>query len=98
MATAMLNPQPAATKMGCSTVGIALKTAQPDSKVKTVHVAAPHAEVPSLASAKHAREAGLKPKQALRNLSPAELYEKALLHEAGTIVTSSGAIATTSGK
>jgi len=97
MATAMLNPQPAATKMGCSTVGIALKTAQPDSKVKTVHVAAPHAEVPSLASAKHAREAGLKPKQALRNLSPAELYEKALLHEAGTIVTSSGAIATTSG-
>jgi hypothetical protein len=34
------------------------------------------AQVGPLASAKHARESGLKPKQALRNLSPAELYEK----------------------
>lgn len=42
-------------------------------------------------------DAGLKPSVAYHNLSPAELYEKALLYEPGTHMVSSGALATLSG-
>ena len=42
-------------------------------------------------------DAGLKPVIVYHNLSPAELYEKAITHEKGSHVTSSGALATLSG-
>ncbi|WIA44312.1 hypothetical protein OEZ86_007107 [Tetradesmus obliquus] len=44
------------------------------------------------------QDSGVKPRAVYRNLSPAELYEKALKFEPGTHVVSSGALATTSGK
>ncbi|KAK9814537.1 hypothetical protein WJX72_007563 [[Myrmecia] bisecta] len=42
-------------------------------------------------------DAGLKPTVVYHNLTPAELYEKALLFEPGTHITASGALATLSG-
>lgn len=42
-------------------------------------------------------DAGLKPTCVFHNLSVAELYEKALAHEPGTHIVSSGALATLSG-
>eukprot|EP00891_Asterochloris_glomerata_P009727 jgi/Astpho2/9727/Aster-03708 len=42
-------------------------------------------------------DAGLKPTIVYHNLTPAELYEKALMYEAGTHITDQGALATLSG-
>lgn len=42
-------------------------------------------------------DSGLKPTVVYHNLTPAELYEKALQHEPGTSITSAGALATLSG-
>ena len=42
-------------------------------------------------------DAGLKPTCVYYNLSVAELYEKALAHEPGTHIVSSGGLATLSG-
>jgi phosphoenolpyruvate carboxykinase (ATP) len=42
-------------------------------------------------------DAGLKPTVVYHNLTPAELYEKALLYEPGTHLTANGALATLSG-
>ena len=47
--------------------------------------------------AKPETDAGLQPTCVYHNLPPAELYEKALLHEKGTRIVSSGALATLSG-
>ena len=42
-------------------------------------------------------DAGLKGSTVFHNLTPAQLYEKALTHEPGTHIMSSGALATLSG-
>eukprot|EP00878_Enallax_costatus_P007213 GHUV01007557.1.p1 GENE.GHUV01007557.1~~GHUV01007557.1.p1 ORF type:complete len:130 (+),score=24.64 GHUV01007557.1:1939-2328(+) len=43
------------------------------------------------------RDAGFEPKAVCRNLSPPKLYAKALAFEPNTQITSSGALATTTG-
>eukprot|EP00882_Tetradesmus_deserticola_P001214 GHRQ01001313.1.p1 GENE.GHRQ01001313.1~~GHRQ01001313.1.p1 ORF type:complete len:221 (+),score=62.38 GHRQ01001313.1:188-850(+) len=50
-----------------------------------------------LLSSSFSRESGICPKACYRNAAPAVLYEKALLHEPGTHVVSSGALAASSG-
>jgi len=54
-------------------------------------------DVTFLLESAFSRRSGLKPKSVWRNLSPSKLYEMALQHEPGTCITSSGALATTSG-
>ncbi|KFM29076.1 Phosphoenolpyruvate carboxykinase [ATP] 1 [Auxenochlorella protothecoides] len=49
------------------------------------------------AFAKHVSDTGLKPVVVYHNLTPAELYEKALAHEPSTHIVASGALATLSG-
>lgn len=51
-----------------------------------------------LLSSEYTKECGLAPRTVFRNLSPAELYEKALYFEPGSRIMSTGALATSSGQ